>query len=407
MGQETNQKKEKMNLKKTLETKAIDPAPSKPRFFNLSKKSDQIKVGKLIESKEVLHIVDDYREQLNELFSVNNPTKVFSPNLQKEFKEYIKKLEARQPLWQQGNWAYYPWLATLVHILVDKDFQLVRTTRNRNLINKDEQDKFYNSVIGIGGLSVGNNIALSLVLQGGGRHLRLADMDTLALSNTNRVRAGVQNLGLSKVDVTARQIYEINPYARIELFSEGLNKENIAKFFAGPPKLDIVVDELDNLAVKVLIREEAKKNRIAVVMATDNGDNGLVDVERYDLDPETPFFHGRMGDVSYEKLINLDKMGIGKLIIQHIGVETVTNRVRESMPEIGKTIVSWPQLGGAAILNGSAVAYCVRKILNNQPIENNRALVSLDEKLIPNYSSPQEKRKRTQSAEKFKRTFGF
>jgi len=100
-------------------------------------------------------------------------------------------------------------------------------------------------------------------------------------------------------------------------------------------------------------------------------------------------------------------MGIGKLIVQRIGVETVTNRVRESMPEIGKTLVSWPQLGGAAILNGSAVAYCVRKILNDQPIENNRALISLDEKLVPNYNSPEEIQKRAESTEKFKKIFGF
>jgi hypothetical protein len=142
-------------------------------------------------------------------------------------------------------------------------------------------------------------------------------------------------------------------------------------------------------------------------MAADNGDNGVVDVERYDLDPNTPFFHNRMGEVSYESLKSLDKFGIGKMITKLVGAENVTLRMQESLLEMGKTIVSWPQLGGAALLNGSAVAFVVRKILNNQPVENNRALISLDEKLIPNYFSPDETKKREDAALVFKKTFGL
>lgn len=396
-----------MTLEEILFQKAKSFSESKPTIFDINKKEDETALVSLLENNKIQQVVDDFKEQLRELFAVKNPSKVFSPTLKEELGNYISGLEKEKSLPYHGKWVYFPWLSALVHILDENDFQLVRTARNKNLINAEEQEKFYNATIGIGGLSVGNSVALSIVLQGGGKRIKLADFDTLALTNTNRVRAGVQNLGLKKVLVTARQIYEINPYAELEIFADGLTKENINKFFIGPPKLDIVIDELDNLAIKCLIREEAKKCRVPLVMAADNGDNGVIDIERYDLDSNTPFFHGRMGDVSYEKLIGLDKMGIGRLIVQHIGVETVTNRVHESMPQIGKTIVSWPQLGGAALLNGSAVAYSVRRILNGQPIEDNRALISLDEKLIPNYNSPEEIKKRAESAENFKKIFGF
>ncbi|MBI3589400.1 MAG: hypothetical protein HY093_03245 [Candidatus Liptonbacteria bacterium] len=53
------------------------------------------------------------------------------------------------------------------------------------------------------------------------------------------------------------------------------------------------------------------------------------------------------------------------------------------------------------------VAYCVRKILNGQPLEENCALISLDEKLIPNYHSPEEEKGRKESIESFKKVFGF
>jgi hypothetical protein len=114
-----------------------------------------------------------------------------------------------------------------------------------------------------------------------------------------------------------------------------------------------------------------------------------------------------MGDVSYDELAKLDKRGIGKMITKHIGAENVTERMQASLLEMGKTIVSWPQLGGAALLNGAAVAYCVRKIVCGQEIEPNRALVSLDEKLIPSHNTPAEIQKRETIAESFKKIFGL
>jgi hypothetical protein len=216
---------------------------------------------------------------------------------------------------------------------------------------------------------------------------------------------GVDNLGVLKVEMAARRIYEINPYAHVELFTDGLNENTIETFFEG---LDVMIDELDNLAVKYLIRVHARKNGIPVVMAADNGDNAVVDVERYDLDPDTPFFHGRMGDdITYEMLSKLDKFGIGKMITKHVGPENVTVKMQESLLEMGKTIVSWPQLGGAALINGAAVAYCVRKIVNGQSLERNRALVALDEKLIPEYHDEGEAAKRTDAANAFRKIFGL
>lgn len=379
----------------------------KPGIFDLARGKDQTALHALFRARKIHHVIDDYREEQLELFQVQHPSRVYTSDFQSEFEAYWKQLLRQKPPWQHGRWVYYPWLSSVVHVLPDTEFQMVRTARNKNLITADEQKKFYDAVIGIGGLSIGNSVALAIALQGGGRRIRLADHDHLALSNTNRVRTGVQNLGLPKVEMTARQIYELNPYAIVELFPEGLTAKNIGKFFSGPPALDIVVDEVDNFAVKYLLRQEAKKHRIAVVMAADNGDNAVVDVERYDKNRNLKFFHGRIRKVTYEQLLNLDKFEIGKTITRHIGAENVTERMQKSLLQMRKTIVSWPQLGGAALINGSAVAYCVRKILNNQPLEGNRAIISLDEKLVPSYDSRIEKRKRMKTSLAFKKIFGL
>lgn len=378
---------------------------SKPFFFDLDKPADVDSLHDLFEQGAVRRVSDDYKEQLLELYGVNNPPLVYAPGFKEKFEEHLAVLEKEKAFAEQGNWVYFPWSSTLVHILSEVDFLAVRTARNKNLINKEEQEKFYNATVGIGGLSVGSSVAFAIALGGGAKRMKLADMDQLALSNTNRILTGVDNLGVLKVELAARKIYEINPYAQVEIFPEGLNKDNIGKFVEG---LDVMIDELDNLAVKYLIREQAKKHGVPVVMAADNGDNAVVDIERYDLDPNTPYFHGRMGDdISYEMLLGLDKFGIGKMITKHVGPENVTERMQQSLVEMGKTIVSWPQLGGAALINGSAVAYCVRKIVNGQPLEENRSLISMDEKLIPNFNSSEDVEKRRQISEAFKKIFGL
>ncbi len=381
-----------------------DTISSKPLIFSLSNDDHQKQVQDLFDSHKIQRVSDDYEEQQLELFGVKNPSKVYTPTFKQEFKDFYINLQKEVPLHTHGNWVYFPWSATLVHILPEEDYQLVRTARNKNLINKEEQDKFYNATVGIGGLSVGSSVAFALVLQGGAKHIKLADMDRLALSNTNRILMGVDNLGVLKVEMAARRIYEINPYATVETFPEGLTEESLPRFFDG---LDVVIDELDNLAVKYLIREHAKKHKIAVVMAADNGDNAVVDIERYDLNENTPFFHGRMGEVTYDLLKNLDKFGIGKMITKHVGAENVTQRMQESLLEMGKTIVSWPQLGGAALINGAAVAYCIRKILNGQPLETNRSLINLDSMLTPGYNDAEQAEKRKMIADNFKKGFGL
>ena len=345
---------------------------SRPSFFNLSAKNDKQALTDLLKSGHV-RAVDTYESQLRDYFEIKNPTLVFSPELKSKFSAYLEDLKKESTIEEQGIWVYLPWRNTVTHILIENEFQEVRTARNKNLITAEEQAKFYHSTIGIAGLSVGNSVALAIVLQGGGRHLKLADFDSLELTNTNRIRASIDGLGLKKVELTAQQIYELNPYAELELFPDGLTEKNMDNFFEG---LDIVIDEIDNLAMKWKIREFAQKFKLPVLMGADNGDGVVIDIERYDLTSDLEFFNGRLPGVSYEKLKNLGKIETGQLITQLVGPENVGQRMLGSLSEIGKTLVSWPQLGGAATLNGSAISCYARKILNNQAVNFKRIIFS-------------------------------
>src|SRR3989344_5055058 len=185
-----------------------------PIFFNLKISKDEETLNKLFELGKVIRVSDDYREELLELFGIQHPTEVYQPRFRESFEKYYTNIQKTEPLLKQGLWVYFPWSGVLSHILNENDFQTVRTARNRNLINKEEQDKFHNATVGIGGLSVGSSVAFALALQGGPKQIKLADMDRLALTHTNRVLMGGDHLGSLKVEMAARRIYEINPYTK-------------------------------------------------------------------------------------------------------------------------------------------------------------------------------------------------
>lgn len=414
------------DLQKRLQRQSPAWAPPRPEFFDLAREADREGLGNLLARSPHIAVIDTFETQLKELLTLERPA-LYQDKARRddEFAGYRRRHAGERGLWEVGVWCYLPWREVLLHLLPDADFQKVRTARNRNLIPAEEQERYYGSTIGIAGLSVGNSCALAIVLMGGGKRLRLADHDALELTNLNRIRGSIADLTKPKAFMTAQQIYELDPYADLTLYPEGLTEKNIREFFDGPPparrspssaeaaakadgeggRLDVVIDEIDNLPMKLRIRDEAKQRRIPVLMATDNGDSGLLDVERYDLDPDAKPFHGKMPEEIVARLRAGEKLPlpvVGATIGEHlVGWDIVEPRMQASLLAIGKTIPTWPQLGGAAVLNGVAVAVAVRKILTGQPVTNRRGILSLSSALIAGYDSPEEVEKRRKDTVSF------
>ena len=164
-----------------------------------------------------------------------------------------------------------------MHVLPREEFRLVRTDRNRGKIERPQQRSLLGRRIGVIGLSVGNSAAVTFALEGIGGRFKLADFDEFGLSNLNRLRAGVHHLGVNKAVLSARQMFEIDPYLDIEIFTDGLTRQNLDEFTDG---LDLVVEECDTPYAKIAAREAARRRGIPVVM--DCNDRGMLDVERFD-----------------------------------------------------------------------------------------------------------------------------
>lgn len=366
---------------------------SKPLAFDLNKPNDKNNFLELLDKKPYIHISDEITSSIEELYHIEHPEEIDSIDNY----NYKKFISTFGELDKYGTWFYFPWNETLVHFPTFEHLSKLRASRNRNLITENErQVLFDNKTIVIAGLSVGSNVVDSLLMQGIGSRYVLVDMDVLSPTNLNRIRASFDQIGIHKVDLVAKKISELNPYLKQIHYKNGLNKENLSEIINNYSP-DVIVDEMDSLIMKVLLREKAKESSIPVVMATDNGDNIILDIERYDLDKSLPILHGLLPENLIEDILygkKLSRSELGKIIGKYfVNLQKVPLRMLESLTQVGRTIPSWPQLGGAAVLSGLYAAYAVRKILLKQPINNGRFFLGPDDSLDPEIYTSEYKEK--------------
>lgn len=348
----------------------------RPILLNPLDSSDWEKIKEL-QRDPTIHVSDEIFSQVSDLIKIEFPeTPLSKIELEDRVADFFSKREADK----YGNWFFYPWRHTLVHLLPESEFIRVRTIRNNYKITPTEQEDLSKKIIGIVGLSVGQSVALAMALERSCGEMRLADFDTLELSNLNRIKAGVTSLGLEKLVIAAREISEIDPYLKLKLFRSGINRDNVDQFLLEGGKLDLLVDECDSFDIKILLREKGKQFHIPVMM--DTSDRGMLDVERFDLDPDRKIFHGFLGDVDPSSLLNLTNTQKVAFGLKITGLETLSPRMKASLLEVGQSITSWPQLASAVFLGGASVAHVGRKLLLGEPVNSGRYYVDLDE-LIP------------------------
>lgn len=336
--------------------------------------SDLQLIHQLRENQQI-QILDEIKSQVAELIKLQNPSQNWSSEtLMVAVEDFFN--EHNQDTY--GVWVFYPWKSTLVHLLPEEDFIAVRTVRNKFKITQEEQDLLASKKIGIIGLSVGQSVAISLAMERSFGELRIADFDTLELGNMNRLRSSVVNLGIPKTTLVKREISEIDPFLKVIIYEDGITPENMHDFFTKSGQLDLLIEECDSLEVKIQARIKARSLGIPVLM--DTSDRGMVDIERFDLEPNRPLFHGLLSKLGTEeeilKIINQRK---SEVLLTLVDYEKVSNRGKSSFFEIGKTITSWPQLGSSVIMGGAMCAHYARKILIGENVVSGRCYIDLDE----------------------------
>ena len=346
-----------------------------PIFFRLYDKVELEAFELLIEQKPYIKIFDTIETQVRTLLKSRKPNVSLSEG---EIQKDIANLLGGKSLPEYGVWVYYPWSERIVHILDEPAFIEIRTNRNKYKITDPEQNILSKKKVGVIGLSVGQSVSITMAMERTFGELRIADFDDLEITNLNRLRSGVHNMGLLKTVLVAREIAEIDPYLKVTCFHEGITEENIESFLLDNGKLDILIDECDSVDVKINCRIVAKKHRIPVLMEA--SDRGTIDIERFDLEPNRSILHGYIDHLDISKLKGL-KTSEEKLpyILPISGIETLSARMKASAVEVGQSISTWPQLASAVTMGGGMTADVCRRVLLDQLHISGRFFIDLEE----------------------------
>ncbi|KAF0221870.1 MAG: hypothetical protein FD174_201 [Geobacteraceae bacterium] len=144
-------------------------------------------------------------------------------------------------------------------------------SRNIGLLNENEQKRLLSARVAVAGAGgVGGLHILTLARLGIGR-FTIADPDIFEAVNINRQYGAMQStIGRNKAAVLAEMVRDINPYADVRVFPEGVNGDNLDGFLEDA---DIFIDGIDffEIDIRRLIFNKCKEINIFALTAAPLG----------------------------------------------------------------------------------------------------------------------------------------
>lgn len=149
-----------------------------------------------------------------------------------------------------------------------------RYTRNRMTISEEENKMLHNSkvcVVGCGGLG---GYAIEMLSRIGVGQITAIDGDVFDITNLNRqILSDVGKIGESKALTAKSRIAVVNPEVCIHPVVTFLDASNATELLKDH---DVIIDALDNIAIRFLLQEAAEKLQIPFVYGAIAGWYGQV-----------------------------------------------------------------------------------------------------------------------------------
>ena len=157
-------------------------------------------------------------------------------------------------------------------------------------------------VLGMGGL--GCPLSIYLASLGIGT-IGIVDNDKVELSNLNRqIIYSVNDIGKYKVDVAKNKIKLINKNTIIKPHKIRVNKTNIEKLIKN---FDIICDGTDNFKTRLIINDNAHKQKKILISAAVSGFDGHI--FKFNFKKKTPCYRCFLPDIP-EQINNCETEGV-------------------------------------------------------------------------------------------------
>ncbi len=325
-----------------------------PLFVTLAP-GERARLDQLVSAQQ-FRCVDEIARQLDDFSAIRYP----SPSQANERLAMRAAVESREGGTDVlGLWVWFGWMRTLVHLLPPNAYFAVITNRNHDKITEEEQALLRTKRIGVMGLSVGGEAAVTVAQEHLCGEIVIADFDRLDLSNLNRLHAGVDELGHNKAHIVARRIARIDPYLRVIVFADGITTENLPTFMQG---LDLLLEECDGLPIKHAAREWAMRERLNLTYAAD--ENGFLSIEPYGNVAGLPMFHGRVSEPPKPRSAYSSTIEFYRALTEWLGGwDRISERSRQSLLALETRLCGYPQLASEARFAAGSVGHVARRLL--------------------------------------------
>lgn len=156
-------------------------------------------------------------------------------------------------------------------------------------------------VVGVGGVGA---YAAEMIVRSGVGAVTIVDADVVGVTNINRQLIALHStVGLSKVDILAQRLIDINPDLKLNTIQKYVTNEVTDEVLDGA-KFDFVIDAIDTLSPKVALIDGALRRNYPLVSSMGAGakiDPTLVEVSDISKTHHCPLAHmlrkrlGRIG----------------------------------------------------------------------------------------------------------------
>lgn len=243
--------------------------------------------------------------------------------------------------------------------------------RNHGLISPADQQRLRRSSLLVAGCGSVGGAAVEPLVRLGAERLVLAEPGSYELSNLNRQRATVADLGRNKAVVHAGRAAEINPFAQVTVVADGITGENVGRLVKAA---SVILDGVDVTAQeairhKVALHVEAARAGVPVVSGYDVA--GLQALVVYDYQQQA--LRPLAGRVRPEQAAGLSPAGFLSRVVPRAAIPL---EILGELPRlVAGTGDGFPQLVYTADLFGVLAARAVGELLAGRPV---RAVTVVD-----------------------------
>jgi hypothetical protein len=265
---------------------------------------------------------DDLNKALSRL--ANSPTLDQERSLRQSYDDELARYELAvqeaqaEGVWEPdyGSYVFDHFAERLYLVAPEQWHRLALVTSNSKLCTDPEgvlswqqiRSRLEGAVVGFAGLSVGGNVLEGWLREARPKRVKIADPDWLELTNFNRCeRSSIRHVvasraerfdlnnpyetpRIAKAEYVAYEHNLVDPYLEFHVYNAPLSVKNAEQFLLGDgdsePRIDILVDEIDDFEMKIELRRLARQHQIDVLMLTDFGHRVHVMWNPFSTNPE-------------------------------------------------------------------------------------------------------------------------